>query len=160
MRIHTDEIPYQCSHCNNTFSLNRKFIIHMRIHIGEKVYQCSQCDKGFSQNSNLITHTRIHTEEKTYQCSQCNKTFLWNSNLICHIRHTLGWNLINSVIVAKLSNIIVILQNIWEHTLGRNHINAAIVTNALAILFFHCNQSIWLIKKLQLYKLYTKICPI
>ena len=40
-----DDKPYQCSHCDKTFSLKGNLTTHLRTHTGEKPYQCSHCER-------------------------------------------------------------------------------------------------------------------
>ncbi|XP_041848285.1 oocyte zinc finger protein XlCOF8.4-like [Melanotaenia boesemani] len=110
----TQEKPYQCSDCSETFAKNRDRRIHMRdhrgpkqykckfcglefprsislqrhlfVHTGEKPFKCSVCQRGFNQASHLKSHLRLHTGEKPYKCRHCDKCFNHNVSLKSHIQ--------------------------------------------------------------------------
>ena len=42
---HTEENPYQCHICQNTFTQAGSLKIHMLAHTGDKPYKCSNCKK-------------------------------------------------------------------------------------------------------------------
>ncbi|CAL4181868.1 unnamed protein product, partial [Meganyctiphanes norvegica] len=94
---------YNCSQCNNAFTLKANILYHEILHTGErlylcrncdkdftqKLYQCNQCNKTFTERRGIIRHQKTHTGEKPYQCSQCDMVFSQNSNLKMHMRtHT------------------------------------------------------------------------
>ena len=75
LKRHTEEKPYQCTQCDETFSQKQTFTEHIRPHTGERPYHCHQCDKGFTQKSDLKENMRMNTGEKPYQWNQCDKGF-------------------------------------------------------------------------------------
>ena len=56
-------------------SCNSDLDIHMYTHTEEKPYQCMHCEKTFSQKGNLTTHMLTHSGEKPHQCTLCEKEF-------------------------------------------------------------------------------------
>ncbi|XP_037773026.1 zinc finger protein 701-like [Penaeus monodon] len=84
MRVHTEEKPYNCEICNNTFSRKNNLVRHMRIHASKKPYSCEICNKSLSERSHLVKHTRVHTKEKPYNCKICNSAYSRKNNLRSH----------------------------------------------------------------------------
>uniref|UniRef100_A0AAY5L139 C2H2-type domain-containing protein n=1 Tax=Esox lucius TaxID=8010 RepID=A0AAY5L139_ESOLU len=64
-RIHTGDLPYQCSYCPRKFNISAVLVEHERIHTGEKRCLCWECGKGF------ITLLEIHASYK-----HCDATIL------------------------------------------------------------------------------------
>lgn len=50
--------PYQCAFCKQTFIYKGRLRIHLVSH-GEKNYQCSECPRSFHHEGHLRTHTLI-----------------------------------------------------------------------------------------------------
>ncbi|CAL4154396.1 unnamed protein product, partial [Meganyctiphanes norvegica] len=67
-RIHTGEIPYQCSNSEKVIS-NGNLIRHLWTEVGEK-HQSSQGDKAFSHNINLIDHNTFTSSVKPSKSTQ------------------------------------------------------------------------------------------
>uniref|UniRef100_A0A672ZL60 C2H2-type domain-containing protein n=1 Tax=Sphaeramia orbicularis TaxID=375764 RepID=A0A672ZL60_9TELE len=111
LRTHTEERPYQCTCCIETFEekgdleqhrlkhrkfkkerpysctrCDNAFLTLTDIHTGERPHLCSICGNGFPSAASLKLHVHIHTGEKPYQCSQCTKSFRSSSGLRLHSR--------------------------------------------------------------------------
>ena len=61
------------------------FANHTKTHTVEKPYQCIHCDKSFSQNIDLSRHLRMYTEDIPYNFCQW-EAFLNNIGLIIHLK--------------------------------------------------------------------------
>ncbi|TNV85579.1 hypothetical protein FGO68_gene11187 [Halteria grandinella] len=55
-RIHTHEVPYQCSHCDRRFSSIGNRRDHERRHLKDRPYNCRICDRGFYRKYLLKKH--------------------------------------------------------------------------------------------------------
>nr|XP_020670021.1 zinc finger and SCAN domain-containing protein 21-like [Pogona vitticeps] len=64
----TEEKPFRCWHCDQSFNSSVKLVTHERSHVGEKLYTCSCCGES----------ERTHTGQKPHKCSHCGSTFGWN----------------------------------------------------------------------------------
>ncbi|XP_005534069.1 PREDICTED: zinc finger and BTB domain-containing protein 45 [Pseudopodoces humilis] len=78
--------PYQCSHCQKSFSSRKNYTKHMFIHSGEKPHQCSICWRSFSLRDYLLKHMVTHTGVRAFQCGVCCKRFTQKSSLNVHMR--------------------------------------------------------------------------
>lgn len=65
-QIHTNERPYTCSFCNNSFKNPYTLKCHIRIHTGERPYVCEEpgCGKAFNQKGAFNVHKKRHMEQK------------------------------------------------------------------------------------------------
>jgi hypothetical protein len=72
--------------CGKHFEKKWNFKDHIRMHKGDTPYQCSHCDKSFTQRGNLVKHERQHKfvslkARKVHKCLICTKSFTEKYNL-------------------------------------------------------------------------------
>lgn len=86
MKIHDNNRPHACLHCDKKFITKNDCSKHMRIHTGEKPYQCGLCAKCFRHSASYRIHMRNHNGEKPYRCTHCDKGFSASSDCKKHIK--------------------------------------------------------------------------
>ncbi|WAR18122.1 ZN345-like protein [Mya arenaria] len=95
MRIHTGEMPYECSVCLRRFRSSIKtsdgfqcilcgkssfrsrvdITRHLRVHTGEKPFKCNVCGRGFTQKAHMRSHMLVHmnidtlTQQRAFNAS-------------------------------------------------------------------------------------------
>lgn len=89
LRVHTNERPYTCPHCDKAFKKSSHLLYHKRTHTGERPHACTQCGKSFTKRNHLVEHQRTHSGDRPFYCDVCNKTFHSKSYVLVHRRtHT------------------------------------------------------------------------
>ena len=64
MKIHSDERPWLCDVCSESFKEAHHLARHKLLHSGEKPYKCPICDdRYFIQAGNLKIHMKTHGSE-------------------------------------------------------------------------------------------------
>lgn len=110
----TQEKPYKCYDCSETFATykaRRIHLVHHRgppqlkcdicgiefyrsinlrrhlvVHTGARPFKCVICQRGFNQASHLKSHMRLHTGERPFKCQHCDKRFNHNVSLKSHVQ--------------------------------------------------------------------------
>ena len=105
LRIHTNEKPYRCYVCNESFIRGDYLKNHMKGHFKEGIISngvgiqlavnggeddndyvnftpldggrwiCNICQKIFLHSSSLKNHSKFHSSEKSHYCEPCDKSF-------------------------------------------------------------------------------------
>lgn len=79
MLIHTDQKPYQCDHCYQSFRQKQLLKRHCNLYHNptyvppppqEKTHQCPECERAFRHKGNLIRHMAVHDPESSLQEKQ------------------------------------------------------------------------------------------
>ncbi|PSN57300.1 hypothetical protein C0J52_02071 [Blattella germanica] len=81
----TNEKPYMCAYCGQSFRYMSSLTRHLVVHSGEKRYVCHICNKAFTQEAHLKTHSILHTGEKPFHCTVCPMAFSRKGNLTRHL---------------------------------------------------------------------------
>jgi len=72
MRKHTNERPFECTHCDQSFKTSSGLKTHILTHTGEKPHKCDQCSSSFTQKKSLDKHINsMHTGNEVYPCPYC-----------------------------------------------------------------------------------------
>ena len=58
------------------------------MHTNDKPYSCDKCPQTFTQHVHLKLHRRLHNNERPFICSQCNKSYISASGLRTHWKTT------------------------------------------------------------------------
>lgn len=88
LRTHTEERPYQCSCCIETFEQEKDLEQHRLKHRKfkkERPYSCTRCDNAFCTLIELTEHMSSHEGEQPLNCPVCGRTFLNKSKLEKHL---------------------------------------------------------------------------
>lgn len=74
--IHTDDRPFKCDFCPETFKLEILLKLHSSSHSVKKTYKCKRCDFASQDVSIFATHRRKHLElDKKFVCTVCTRRF-------------------------------------------------------------------------------------
>ncbi|ODM87422.1 putative zinc finger protein [Orchesella cincta] len=89
--MHTNEKPYYCDICHNSYYSKSNFKKHRGINMGCKgrpksEKTCKVCQKSFKTNQSMKLHQLVHTREKAHKCSECSVAFGRKYDLQHHIR--------------------------------------------------------------------------
>ena len=86
----TVHYPYKCDVCHVPFKSESKFNLHKRKHTEEMPFLCSYCGESFKHFQELSKHrNEFHLGNKTFKCEQCEKSFSTRKELKQHMwRHT------------------------------------------------------------------------
>uniref|UniRef100_A0A8C2WBI2 C2H2-type domain-containing protein n=1 Tax=Cyclopterus lumpus TaxID=8103 RepID=A0A8C2WBI2_CYCLU len=88
LRTHTDERPYQCTCCIETFEEQGELQQHRLKHRKfkrERPYSCTRCDCAFPTLIELTDHMSSHDGEQPMNCPVCGRTFLNKNKLEKHL---------------------------------------------------------------------------
>lgn len=88
LRTHTEERPYQCTCCIETFEEKEDLEQHRLKHRKfkkERPYSCTRCDNAFLTLTELTEHMSSHEGEHPMNCPVCGKTFLNKNKLEKHL---------------------------------------------------------------------------
>ncbi|RZB40821.1 gastrula zinc finger protein XlCGF57.1, partial [Asbolus verrucosus] len=89
-RDQQQKLKYQCTKCDESFSLKVDLKVHMMSHPKDLDHVCHVCNKGFPESRILKRHLKIHLDKKPHQCDQCNMSFAESSNLSKHKKKHTG----------------------------------------------------------------------
>ncbi|PSN37776.1 hypothetical protein C0J52_15857 [Blattella germanica] len=76
MLIHTDQKPYQCDQCDQSFRQKQLLRRHQNLYHNpnyvpppprEKTHECPECGRAFRHKGNLIRHMAVHDPESSAQ---------------------------------------------------------------------------------------------
>ncbi|XP_021966719.2 gastrula zinc finger protein XlCGF26.1 [Folsomia candida] len=82
----TRERKFKCYFCPKDFVSWQYLTGHVRVHTNEKPYSCAQCAETFKGTGLKHQHLRLHhTTRKRLQCPHCENTYLLRTNLETHI---------------------------------------------------------------------------
>ncbi|XP_039287301.1 transcriptional repressor CTCF [Nilaparvata lugens] len=93
-KSHEGEKCWRCELCPYASVSQRHLESHMLIHTDQKPYQCDQCDQSFRQKQLLRRHQNLYhnpnyvpppPREKTHECPECQRAFRHKGNLIRHL---------------------------------------------------------------------------
>lgn len=74
MLIHTDQKPYQCDNCDQSFRQKQLLKRHQNLYHNpfyvpppprEKTHECPECGRAFRHKGNLIRHMAVHDPESS-----------------------------------------------------------------------------------------------
>ncbi|XP_070768925.1 zinc finger protein 420-like [Enoplosus armatus] len=88
LRTHTEERPYQCTCCIETFEEKEDLEQHCLKHRKfkrQRPYSCTRCDFAFCTLIELTEHMSSHEGEQPLNCSVCGRTFLNKNKLEKHL---------------------------------------------------------------------------
>ncbi|KAJ8305661.1 hypothetical protein KUTeg_016206 [Tegillarca granosa] len=79
--------PMQCPHCEEKFTKEASYVVHVSEHTGIKPYICEvpECAKGFMSKFKLERHRLIHTCPRHHKCPYCDKSFNRKDHLKNHL---------------------------------------------------------------------------
>ncbi len=66
----------RCPECGKEFIQQSNFSRHKRIHTQEKPYACDHCEERFPYSTALKNHLERRHGVEPLRCARCNKTFL------------------------------------------------------------------------------------
>ncbi|XP_051801040.1 zinc finger protein 224-like isoform X2 [Acanthochromis polyacanthus] len=88
LRTHTEERPYQCTCCIETFEEKEDLEQHCLKHRKfkkQRPYSCTRCDYAFCTLVELTEHMSSHEGEPPLTCPDCGRTFLNKNKLEKHL---------------------------------------------------------------------------
>ncbi|XP_055699887.1 uncharacterized protein LOC129799738 isoform X2 [Phlebotomus papatasi] len=88
MLIHTEQVNFECSICNKSFSTKWNLKMHKWIHASRTAmpFKCSICPKAFIRQSDLQDHINRHKSIKPFTCDYCGCQFGRKYNWLRHTR--------------------------------------------------------------------------
>jgi hypothetical protein len=98
LRVHSDERPHPCTHCEKRFKTKGELKSHLKaVHkitdasisaTPPTPFACTHagCGRSFRWKSRLKTHMISHSVERPFACTLCKKTFKSKSQLAHHMR--------------------------------------------------------------------------
>eukprot|EP01083_Nonionella_stella_P096508 271355_1 len=67
--------PYNCIHCNGTFSSQNKLKKHIQKKHSERKFWCSYCTQAFLNQHDVTGHEVQHTMKREFECKLCKELF-------------------------------------------------------------------------------------
>lgn len=89
VRVHTNQRPYVCLDCGQTFKQLGSFKGHQAAKhaiLKNGYFVCNICEKYFPLKERLKLHLRTHAGIKPYKCKLCDKQFARGGGLAQHLR--------------------------------------------------------------------------
>ncbi|XP_035713321.1 gastrula zinc finger protein XlCGF8.2DB [Folsomia candida] len=75
-----------CLFCQKIFPDNRTYHAHLVSHTEEKPFRCVECDQTFGQKHHLARHEKnVHRKLKDFACPECAKKFGRRSHMVRHL---------------------------------------------------------------------------
>ncbi|XP_044739024.1 zinc finger protein 883-like [Chrysoperla carnea] len=99
-KLHIGDRRFICDTCGKSFMTGYKLKIHKRLHSDETPYKCKHCENSYKGDENLLHHMKIkHPEEllssdtkrgkrnlTIYKCEFCNEEYLVKAYYERHLR--------------------------------------------------------------------------
>ncbi|XP_030608525.1 zinc finger protein 91-like [Archocentrus centrarchus] len=111
----TQEKPYKCPDCSQTFTTYKKRKVHLKVHRGPKLLKCHVCGMDFNRRQALHRHSSVHTGAKPHNCSVCQRSFSQANHLKSHMRLHTGERPYKCQLCDKCFNHNVSLKNHVQH---------------------------------------------